>query len=128
MKLKKSELRKLIRSVLNEQRRGTRPTTDKFASLSGLPNPIQKYPNAEAVQRDITGMDSAQFMNWYNRTLGPWVNVTNGPSAQEMLSIIGLNEKKKLSLLDLIKLAKAIYDFLSDIHADCCQNDSWCCS
>ena len=120
--MKKSELKKLIREVIKEQR-----SKDKFAPIEGTPIPIQQYPNVDAVQRTITGMDSFQFIKWYNQTFGPWLSVTRGPSAEQMLSMIGLNEKKKMSLLDILKLAKAIYDFISELHDDCCANESWCC-
>ena len=130
--MKKSELKKIIREVIKEQFRGRNARMmgrgrDKFAPLEGIPIPIQQFPTPESIQKAITGMDSSEFMNWYDQTFGPWLKVTRGPSAKDMLSIIGLNEKKKLTLLDIIRIAKAIYDFLSEIHSDCCQNDSWCC-
>jgi len=131
--MKKSELRKIIREVLNEQRM-TSPGRNQRDPSIGLPS-LKGLRDKRNLERIIRNMRSEQeFVQWYNSTILPYGKATGvgvPTSEQLIMSVTG----GASSLTEWIKavrwfnrLVNRVTQILEGVNSTCCQLGWGCCS
>ena len=141
--MKKSELRQIIREVIQEQQR-MRPSMGKSRRPTNMPSrrpanmpSLKGLKDTRNLERILKSHKTElEFTQWYNSTILPYSQLgVRIPTAQQLINSIEgmqsgtgeLNEWIKI-VRGIGKIIRAIITVVEAVSSFCCgQNIDWCC-